>query len=149
MDELIIKLDDADLVAAMHSDLAGAGLPMPFEQDVFLYGTEIVGISHRENIPQLYESLNEGDLVTLIREPQNRVDEYAIRVDVDADGIPGYDPAKTDLNDKRTMLGYIPRMYNKVFARLMDAGKLLYGKVRLKENIRDNYRIVIKIYMRD
>ena len=72
-----------------------------------------------------------------------------IRIDVDDDGLPGYDPAKTDLEDKSRMLGYIPRAFNKPFARLMDAGKLLYGPVRHKELVAGYYKIVVKIFMRD
>ena len=93
--------------------------------------------------------IREGDMLTLIREPENPYDEYAIRIDVDDDGLPGYDPAKTDLEDKSRMLGYIPRAFNKPFARLMDAGKLLYGTVRHKELAAGYYKIVVKIFMRD
>ena len=60
-----------------------------------------------------------------------------IRIDVDDDGLSGYDPAKTDLE------------FNKPFARLMDAGKLLYGTVRHKELVAGYYKIVVKIFMRD
>ena len=88
-------------------------------------------------------------MLTLIREPDNAYDEYAIRIDVDEDGLPGYDPVKTNLCDKSRMLGYIPRAFNKPFARLMDAGKLLYGIVRDKEVYADYHKIVVKIYMRD
>ena len=137
MEELIIKQNETELVAALHN---GMDLPLPFEQDIFLYGTEIAGTRYRENIRELYE---------LIREPENPYDEYAIRIDVDEDGLPGYDPAKTDLGDKSRMLGYVPRAFNKPFARLMDAGKLLYGTVRDKEYSANYYRIVVKIYMRD
>ena len=68
---------------------------------------------------------------------------------MDADGLPGNNPAITDTNDVTTKLGYIPRAYNKAFARLMDAGKLLYGVVRHKERVNRYYRIVVKIYLRD
>ena len=146
MDELIAKRDDTELISSLHS---GLDLPMPFEQDVFLYGTEIAGTSYRENIEELYSRLNEGDLLTLIREPENPYDEYAIRIDVDADGIPGYIPTEDYPADKSRMLGYIPRAFNKVFARLMDAGKLLYGVVRHKEKQNGYHKIVVKIYLRD
>ena len=100
---------------------------------------------------QISEALKQNitEIVTRIREPENPYDEYAIRIDVDRDGKPGYNPAATDLGDRSFMLGYVPRAYNKVFARLMDAGKLLYGTVRHKELIAGYYKIVIKIYMKD
>lgn len=149
MNDLILNPNETSLISALHSGLE-MDLPMPFEQDIFLYGTEIAGTSYRENIAELYHSIEEGDLLTLIREPENPYDEYAIRIDVDADGKPGYDPRETDLDDKSHMLGYVPRMHNRILARLMDAGKLLYGVVRHKEiNNGSYYNIVVKIYMRE
>ena len=149
MEDLIPRSEENELISLLNSG-EGLSLPLPFEQDIFLYGTEVAGTSYRENIQELFETLREGDLVTLIREPENPYDEYAIRIDVDEDGEPGYDPAVTDLDDKSWMLGYVPRAYNRILARLMDAGKLLYGKVRHKEIVNGTYyKIVVKIYMRD
>ena len=149
MEDLIPKSKENELISLLNSG-DGVALPLPFEQDIFLRGTEVAGTSYRENIEELFAMLQEGDLVTLIREPENPYDEYAIRLDLDADGRPGYDPRATDLDDRSRMIGYVPRYENKVFARLMDAGKLLYGKVRHKEIVNGRYhRIVIKIYMRD
>ena len=84
MEDLIIKPNDTDLVSALHN---GVDLPLPFEQDIFLYGTEIAGTRYRENIAALYEMIQEGDMLTLIREPENPYDEYAIRIDVDDHGL--------------------------------------------------------------
>jgi len=91
MEELTVKQNETELVAALHN---GMDLPLPFEQDIFLYGTEIAGTNHRENIEALYEMIREGDMLTLIREPENPYDEYAIRIDVDDDGLPGDGPGR-------------------------------------------------------
>jgi hypothetical protein len=72
-----------------------------------------------------------------------------IRIDVDDDGLPGYDPAKTDLDDKSRMLGYIPRAFNKPFARLMDAGKLLTAKIKTITLKGSFTQIQIEIYLVD
>ncbi|MCR4706871.1 MAG: HIRAN domain-containing protein, partial [Clostridiales bacterium] len=146
MEDLIIKQNDTELVSALHS---GLDLPLPFEQDIFLYGTEIAGTNYQENIAALYEAIQEGDILTLIREPENPYDEYAIRIDVDEDGLPGYNPELTDLHDRSRMLGYVPRAFNRPFARLMDAGKLLYGVVRHKTQHSGYHRIIVKIYLRE
>ena len=148
MEELILKADENDLVSMLNSE-AGLNLPLPFEQDIFLYGTEIAGTRYKENIAELYEKLNEGDLVSLIREPENPYDEYAIRIEVDLDGKPGFSPNEHAPDDLTWKLGYVPRAFNKIFARLMDAGKLLYGTVRHKEMDHGYYRIVVKIYMKE
>ena len=99
---------------------------------------------------ELYASLKEGDRVTLIREPENEYDKYAIRVDTEWEETIGYIPSD-DLPAiyEPNKLGYIPRIYNKVFARLMDAGKNLYGIVRHKEMVGEYHKIVIKVYMKD
>ena len=145
MDDLILKPDETELISLLNSE-NGVSLPLPFEQDIFLYGTEIAGTQYRENIHELYEMLNIGDILTLVREPDNTYDEYAIRIDVDVDGIPGYEPSQLSPSLK---LGYVPRAFNKPFARLMDAGKLLYGVVRDKQLYAGYHKIVVKIYMRD
>ena len=58
-----------------------------------------------------------------------------------------YDPQaiKVELDDG-SKIGFIPKADNPVFARLMDAGKLLFGKVKEKENW---YNIRIYIYLDD
>ena len=145
MEDLILKPEETELVSLLNSG-SGASLPLPFEQDIFLYGTEIAGTQYPENIDELYEKLKLGDILALVREPDNPYDEYAIRIDVDVDGIPGYEPSQLSPNLK---LGYVPRAFNKPFARLMDAGKLLYGVVRDKQLFAGYHKIVVKIYMRD
>ncbi len=150
MEDLIIKPEETELIAALNTIGSDIEIPMPFEHDIFLFGTEIAGTNYRENIAELYDALQEGSLVSLIREPVNPYDEYAIRVET-ADKQPiGYIPSN-DLPKEYepNKLGYVPRIYNKVFARLMDAGKYLYGVVRHKEMINGYHRIVIKVYMKD
>ena len=146
MNELMLKQAEEELVAALHAGGAELSLPLPFERDIFLMGTDVVGTPYIENIDALYEALQEGDRVRLVREPDNPYDEYAIRIDA----IPpeSGDASRVALA-QNCKLGYIPRSSNKVFARLLDAGKDLYGVVRHMEKIKDYCRIVIKVYMRD
>ena len=56
MEDLILKPDETELVSLLNSD-AGIRLPLPFEQDIFLYGTEIAGTRYRDNIEELYNGL--------------------------------------------------------------------------------------------
>ena len=60
-----------------------------------------------------------------------------------------YVPSEKVPDDEYLKLGYVPRVNNKILARLMDAGKYLYGVVRLKEMDRSFHHIVVKIYMKD
>lgn len=145
MNELILKQAEEELVAALHADGAELTLPLPFERDIFLLGTDVVGTSYVENIAALYETLQEGERVRLVREPENPYDEYAIRIDA----LPEDGEISREALVPGSKLGYIPRDRNKIFARLMDAGKDLYGTVRHKEIVGGYYRIVIKVFLRD
>ena len=73
----------------------------------------------------------------MLREPKNGHDELAILVK----------------DEKKHKLGYIPRSDNHVMARLMDAGKLLYGiitELRGPEYDQFPWRaITIAVYMED
>ncbi len=109
----------------------------PFSRQIFLTHVEVAGCNHVRYIRKYISELKVGDRVILLREPKNEYDEYAILVK----------------DERKHKLGYIPRMRNHVFARLMDAGKLLYGEItRLndKEEAGFPYRaIIIAIYMED
>ena len=70
--------------------------------------------------------------VTLRRE-ENKFDDKAIMV----------------LDDRKRKLGYIPEKDNLIFSRLMDAGKLLIGKVTDVEKQGSFTKIAIGIYLVD
>ena len=149
MEGLTLRPDDKDFLALLNSIDTDEGMPVPFERSIFLLGTQIAGTYYQNNISGLFEKLNEGDLVRLIREPENEYDVYAIRIDTDNGQPLGYVPSEKVPDDEYLKLGYVPRVNNKILARLMDAGKNLYGVVRLKEMNGSYYHIVVKIYMRD
>ena len=46
-------------------------------------------------------------------------------------------------------IGYVPRQDNVIFARLMDAGKLLFGKITEKEKKGKWVRISIDIFLHE
>lgn len=46
-------------------------------------------------------------------------------------------------------MGYIPRAKNEVLARLMDAGKLVFGKIEGLEKFNKWLKISIRVYMKD
>ena len=52
-------------------------------------------------------------------------------------------------NDMNVKIGYVPKADNIVFSRLMDAGKLLYGKVIFKEILDNWVKIQIEIYLHE
>ena len=46
-------------------------------------------------------------------------------------------------------LGYIPKQDNVIFSRLLDAGKLLYGRIVSKETKNKWIKIEIKIFLKE
>ncbi|MGI6334625.1 MAG: HIRAN domain-containing protein [Saccharofermentanales bacterium] len=117
----------------MNKTGAGLSVPQPFERDIFLFDTYVAGTTHVENIQELAEKLLIGDKLTFKREPNNKFDPQAIRI-------------QTMDNQK---VGYVPRKDNVVFSRLMDAGKLLFAKIKDKEMRGTWLRLNIKIFLHE
>lgn len=128
----IEKVDKGKVVDGLHGG-GGLVIPKPFNRQIFLFETHIAGTSHIENMDELAEKIEIGTRVSFYREASNEYDTRAIKVEVD-DG---------------SKIGYISKADNPVFARLMDAGKLLYGKVKEKEKKGSWYNIKIYIYLDD
>ena len=108
----LAKTEGGSLVNLFHNNEGGM-VPLPFERDIFLFDTHVAGTSHVDGIGELVPYLKSEDRLSFFREPDNPHDKEAIVV-------------KTDAGVK---IGYIPRKDNVVFARLMDAGKMLFGKI--------------------
>ena len=109
------------------------GLPLPYVKEIFLMECHIAGTSYRENIKEIEKELQEKDLLVFKRETDNQHDKLAIVI----------------LDTKGQKLGYVPRDRNEVIARLMDAGKLIFGKLERKQWKDDWLKADIRVYMRD
>lgn len=129
----IIKNKGSGLVGMLRGQGGGLSIPKPFERDIFLFDTYIAGTTHIEGIEELEPHLNENEELDFFREPDNRYDKKAIVIK-NKDGV---------------KLGYVPKEDNVVFSRLMDAGKLLYGKIIEKEMKGKWLRIKIGIYLQE
>ena len=108
----LAKTEGGGLVNLFHNNEGGV-VPLPFERDIFLFDTHVAGTAYVDGIEELTPYLKPEDRLSFFREPDNPHDKEAIVV-------------KTDAGVK---IGYIPRKDNVVFARLMDAGKMLFGKI--------------------
>ncbi len=111
----------------------GFDLSKPFSREIFLIDTHIAGTSYVPNIDIIGEKLVRGTKLNFFREPDNRYDKLAIVI--------------KDLYGNK--IGYVPRKTNEILARLMDAGKLIYGVVKEKELVGNWYNIDIKIFLYD
>ncbi len=83
----------------------------PLIKEIHLFDSYIAGTTHLED-KSVLEQIKEGDMLSLQRE-DNKFDSNAILI----------------LNDEGKKLGYVPEKDNIIFARLMDAGKLLKAKI--------------------
>ena len=129
----LVKSEGGGLVGLLHGK--GGNLPVgkPFERDIFLFGTYVAGTSYAEGIEELEPHLKIGDTLDFFREPDNPYDKRAIVIRT-TDGV---------------KIGYVPRADNVVFSRLMDAGKLLFGRISAKEKQRNRLKIDIGIFLHD
>ena len=129
----IVKTDGGELASLLHGKGGGLTIPKPFERDIFLFDTFVAGTTHIEGIEELAPHLNIDEKLDFFREPDNHYDPKAIVI-------------KTRQGVK---LGYVPRQDNAVFSRLMDAGKLLFGKITAKETKGEWLKIKIGIYLHE
>ena len=103
----------------------------PLSKEIHLFDTFIAGTSYLKDKTVLKE-IKRGDKLILRRE-DNKFDDNAILV----------------LTEDGKKTGYVPEMDNVIFARLMDAGKMLIAKVRKIEKKGSFTQISIGIFLVD
>lgn len=109
----------------------GLDIPKPFEREIYLFDTYVAGTTHIEDMEDIEPTLLIGNKLIFFREPDNQYDPQAIKVET-TDG---------------QKIGYIPQQDNLIFSRLMDAGKLLFGKIHSKEIRGDWVKLEMRIYL--
>jgi hypothetical protein len=92
----------------------------------------LVSIANK-GIDELEPFLNIDDKLEFFREPDNTYDPKAIVIKT-TDGV---------------KIGYVPEKDNVIFARLMDAGKLLFGRITSKKFEGKWLRMNIKIFLNE
>ncbi|MDR2140931.1 MAG: HIRAN domain-containing protein [Deltaproteobacteria bacterium] len=128
---LVINLDQKNLVSFLQESKA-LGSSHPLSQRIFLLEVHVAGTTHVQGIESLTADLKADDRLDFFREADNPHDELAIVVKSGGE-----------------KLGYVPRNRNEVLARLMDAGKLVYGVLREKEKVGKWLRLTIRIFLED
>ncbi len=126
--EIVEKKESA--VAAIESHELG-DIIKPLIKEIHLFDSYIAGTTHLEDSTVL-DAIKVGDVLTLQRE-DNKFDSNAILI----------------LNEDKKKLGYVPEKDNIVFARLMDAGKLLKAKITQISQKGSFKQIGVGIYLVD
>jgi len=129
----LINNSSTQLINLFHGNGGNLLIPKPFEREIFLFDTHVAGTSHIEGIEELEAFLYIGDRLDFFCEPDNPYDKHAILI----------------RNTNGVKIGYVPKQDNIIFSRLMDAGKLLFGKITSKETKGKYVGIQIKIFLHD
>lgn len=103
----------------------------PLIKEIHLFDSYIAGTTHLDD-KSVLEKIKVGDMLSLQRE-DNKFDSNAILI----------------LNEEGEKLGYVPEKDNIVFARLMDAGKLLKAKISSISQKGSFKQIGVGIYLVD
>ena len=82
-------------------------------------------------VARVWDEIRPGDRLTLTREPDNRHDRNAVRVDWNGQ-----------------QLGYVPRAENRAVARALDAGEKLEARVsKLRQDPNPWQRVEFEVYL--
>jgi len=128
--ESLVPLDPKSL--AVLGGASGAGLSLPFAREIFLMECRVAGTSHL-NLKDLEADLEAGCQLACRREPENPHDPLAILLQ---------DP-------KGRKIGYVPRERNEVLSRLLDAGKVVFGRLEAKKWVGNWLKLEIRVFLQD
>ena len=131
MTQAIVKIDPKYL-EIIRTSLDKTGLPKPFVQEVELLNCNIAGTTFLD-LEDIEPDLKKHQLLVLKRETKNDYDDNAILI----------------LTEDGQKLGYIPQEKNEVLSNLMDAGKLLFGKLNEKTWVDNWLKLDVQVYLRD
>jgi hypothetical protein len=129
----LIKIDETNILAVLNAQKGGLDIGKPFSRQIYLISASIAGAYYVDNIDDLLDEIEIGTKLRFFREPDNKYDELAILV--------------KDQNGNK--MGYVPRSKNPILARLMDAGKRIYGTVKEINNDDSYINIEMEIFMDD
>jgi hypothetical protein len=131
MSQGIVKIDPKYL-EIVRTSLDKTGMPKPFVQEVELLDCNIAGTTFL-NLKDIEPKLKKHQLLVLKREPKNNYDNKAILI----------------LTEDGQKLGYVPQEKNEILSKLMDAGKLLFGRLDEKNWFGRWLKLDIQVYLRD
>ena len=131
MSQAIVKIDPKYL-EFVRTSLNEKGLPKPFVREVELLNCNIAGTTFLD-LDEIEPELKKYQLLMLIREPKNENDDKAILI----------------LTEDGQKLGYVPKKQNEVLSNLMDAGKLLFGRLNEKTWVDTWLKLDVQVFLRD
>ena len=118
-------------LVSLHGEHSLSDIIRPLTREIYLFDSYVAGTTHLKD-KTVFEKIKEVDKLTLQRE-DNKYDNNAIII----------------FTANKEKIGYVPEKDNIVFARLMDAGKLLTAKIASISKKGEFYQIKIGIYLTD
>ena len=128
-----VKIDSGNFLDVLRSLGGSLGGQKPYSHPIYLLDIHVAGTTHVENIADLEPKITPDMRLNFFREGDNPHDEHAIRIEDDA----------------QNMLGYVPSGRNEILARLMAAGKQIYGTVQSKKYDGKWLKITLRVYLGD
>lgn len=127
--EIVLSAGEGLVSLVEHTNLGD--ILKPLTTEIHLFDTFVAGTTHLQD-PSVLATVSVGEKLTLRRE-KNKFDDNAILI----------------LNAAGQKLGYVPEKDNLIFARLMDAGKMLIAKISGIEKKGSFCQITVGIYLVD
>ena len=123
----LIKINPALLALVQ-----GTGSLVPFARELIVLECQVAGTSYQD-LEAIEPLLNTNDRFLLIRESENEHDNFAVAI----------------YTSRREKLGYLPRAKNETIARLLDAGKMIFGILRTKEWVDEWLKLELVVWLVD
>ena len=130
MSNELVEQNTGALASAMQQQGIGE-LLRPLIREIHLFDSFVAGTTHLKDASVL-EEIQVDDRLSLIRE-ENKFDSNAVMI----------------LTESGKKVGYVPEKDNLIFARLMDAGKLLAATITKIDRKGSFHQISIGIYLVD
>lgn len=130
MSNELVEQKTGELVSAINQQGLGE-LLKPLIREIHLFDSYVAGTTHLKD-DSVLEEIKIDDKLTLVRE-DNKFDSNAVMI----------------LAEDGRKVGYVPEKDNIIFARLMDAGKLLSAKITQIKKRGTFNQISIGIYLVD
>ena len=124
----LIKINPGLIALIEGSDLR----LLPFARELVVLECNVAGTSYQE-LDEIEPLLQPKDKFFLLREPDNKFDNFAVAI----------------YTSRKEKLGYLPREKNETTARLLDAGKSIFGVLVSKQWNDEWLKLVVEIYLID
>ncbi len=130
MSNELMEQKTGELVSTINQQGLGEILK-PLIREIHLFDSYVAGTTYLKD-KSVLDEIKIDDKLSLLRE-DNKFDKNAILL----------------ITENKKKLGYVPEKDNQIFARLMDAGKLLAAKIKKIEKRGTFTQISIGIYLVD